>query len=84
MRVALWDGAESEQELRKLRRDQGCTRGIRGERSEHSEGLLLFQLFNCPVSSHGRLLFLQTVQEAAAWAWPGYTVDQPLGVLLSV
>lgn len=34
----LWDGAGSELELRKLRRDQRCTRSIREERSAHTEG----------------------------------------------
>ena len=82
---ALWDGTESELELRKLGRGQGCPRGIREEKSEHTEGLLYFQFFNCPLSSHSRLLsFLQTVQEAVAWAWPSHTVDQPFGILMFV
>ena len=52
--VPLWDGAGSELELRKLRRDQRCTRGIREERSAHTEGLFLLHHFNRPLSSQGR------------------------------
>ena len=52
--VPLWDGAGSELELRKLRRDQRCTRGIREDRSAHTEGFFLLHHFNRPLSSQGR------------------------------
>lgn len=68
--VALWDGGESELELRGLGRGQGgkTPGGITEERSEHTEGLLFLESFNCPLSSHRLSSLLLTVQDAVAQA----------------